>query len=138
MAATVSDDSYGDYNPTAGIKLPDFDESGIAKRLTRRKREMERPDTPVNSDDLSSSDEGSTSGNEESDPPVLRKSHSVFLGLEMTPTLKRTKLLPRAAPAWDPLPSPWLSLNAGPYVDVYIDGAYTHSGSERSKAGIRI
>lgn len=93
LATTSLDESDRSYVPPAGTKLPDPNDSGIAKRLTRRRSKVEIPKLTNQSTTSSSTDEpfSDSENNEESDPTVLRKSHSVLP--DLAPTLS-PKIIP--------------------------------------------
>ena len=136
MATTSSADPERSYLPPSGTRIPDPDMSGIGKRLSRRRNVISK--TPMVDSDSSSTEDLPFSGSENSDPPVFRKAHSVLPGLEPIYTSKRETSLPKSAPANIPPPPLWLSPQDDPYVDVYIDGACSYNGSDRSKAGIGV
>ena len=89
--------------------MPDPNESGIATRLFRRRKEI--PQFQIPSEVSQSSEEQfSDSENEEkSDSPVYRRSRSVLP--DLTPSLvpRKDTSPPRSAPPTMPHPTPWLS-----------------------------
>ena len=142
VKTTVSQENSEEiYIPPPGSKIPDPDVSGIAKRLTRRRKKIDIPAIYVPDKNLTSSDEQfseSSESSEHSDPPIFRKSRSVLPSLKPTIVPIKENSPPKSAPPMMPLRSPWLMSTHDQYVDVYIDGACSYNGSEESKAGIEI
>ncbi|XP_051153829.1 uncharacterized protein LOC127291410 [Leptopilina boulardi] len=125
--------------PRGTKNLVDPNESCIAKRLTRG-REIPNPETPVSSEKPSSSSEITTDEelNEDSDPPVFRKSHSGFPSVEITPKQKQAS--PKIVGSEDQIQTtiPLFSPAKNTYTDVYVDGACSFNGSGEPRAGIGI
>ena len=129
------------YIPPPGSKIPDPNVSGIAKRLTRRRKKIDTPATYVRDKNLTSSDEQfseSSESSENSDPPVFRKSRSVLPSLKPTIIPVKENSPPKSAPPRMPPRSPWLMSTLDQYVDVYVNGACSYNVSEESKAGVGI
>ena len=139
LPAISTGDPEGDYISPIGIRRPNLDESGIATRVSRRRQQNVLRQTPKSSSESSSSDEMTSDdkNDENSDPPVFRKSHSVLPGLQPPYISKKETPPPKSAPDSAPSHTPWLTPPTDNYVDVYIDGACSYSGSDQSKAGVR-
>ena len=140
LPAISTGDPEDAYTPPIGIKMPNLDESGIATRVSRRRQQnifrqpAEASSEFSSSDNISSDDENE----ENSDPPVFRKSHSVLPGLQPPYIPKKETPPPKSAPASAPSNIPWLSPSTDNYMDVYIDGACSYNGSDQSKAGVGV
>lgn len=138
LGSTKSEKKEDDYVVPSSSKVTDLDTSCVASRTRKRKREFLTEARPREEREFSSSDESATeSGNEESsDPPVFRKSHSVFPSLPLHPSIRQS---PSAS---DNNPKPPLQSEIPPlsnqYTDVYVDGACCDNGGVRPRAGIGV
>ena len=92
------------------LKIPyslrDPNESGIATRLSRRRKEIPQFQTPSEVSQSSEEQFSDSENEEKSDPPVYRRSRSVLPGL--TPSLVPRKETPPPRSASPTLPPPLL------------------------------
>ncbi|XP_051155718.1 uncharacterized protein LOC127278183 [Leptopilina boulardi] len=123
------------YVPPTGTKDVDPNISSIAKRLRKRKLEIQEKALPEENQSSSSDEPASESENEEtSEAPVFRADHSVFPSVPPHITSRISSPEENIPSTSQPaIPNPLI-----PYIDVYVDGACCDNGGVRPRAGIGV
>ena len=139
-SSTASKKNPNRPNAPINTNMPNLDESCIAKRLSRHRGTKELPRKSTDRDNASSESNQSSGdeSDEDSDPPVYRKSRSVLPNLELIKVGRRGDSPPKSAPSCVRPPNPWLPPLQEPYVDVVVDGACSYNGRGEPKAGVGI